>query len=318
MKIDKIWDTFGIYIVTLLTLLVFSFLTPNILSFENIVNLLTSVSIIAISAAGMTFAITAGGFDLSVGSILALSTCIIGKSIILLKVDVTGALMIAVGAGVILGAINGLIITKLKIQTFVATLATMTVFRGLALLFTNGRDQLLFSHLDSGIKFFASGDILGLPFPIFLTFLVFLLAYLIYKLTPFGVYVRSVGSNSEAAKMSGVKVDMVIIFVFIITAVTAVISGMIQTSQLLTGNGRLADGFELDVITATILGGTALTGGRGNIWGTLCATIMLAIVKNGLNLLGLPDYYQKFAIGGILVLALTVNGLNLRLKKANI
>lgn len=305
MKFWNLWDKAGIYIISLLTLAIFTVLAPNIISIANISNLLSQTSMVAIAAAGMTFAITAGGFDLSIGSTLAITTCILGKTIPV--IGLWPAVGLSIVVGIILGALNGMIITKFKIQTFVATLATMIIYRGIALIYTNGRDATLMNQ--RGIKIFSGGDIFSIPIPIVMILVVFTLAFIMYKYTPFGLYVRSIGSNETASRMSGLKVNRVLTLVFIMTAVTAVFSGIIQTSQLLTGNGRFGVGFELEVITATILGGTSLAGGRGNVWGTLSAAIMLGIVKNGLNLLGVGDSYQKLATGLILVAALSISGI---------
>jgi ribose transport system permease protein len=314
MKFWNFWDKMGIIVMSAVTLLIFAILTPTILSVANIINLLAQTSMVAIAAAGMTFAITGGGFDLSIGSILAITTCILGKTIPV--TGLWGALGIAIVVGAILGAINGLIITKFKIQTFVATLATMIIYRGLALIYTQGRDASLFSFLS--IKVFSGGDLFFIPVPILMMAIVFSLCYILYKFTPFGLYVRSIGSNEVASRISGIKVDMTIIWIFVMTAVTTVLSGTILTSQLLTGNGRLGSTFALEVITATILGGTSLTGGRGNVWGTLMAAIMLAIIKNGLNLLGVPDFYQRLATGIILILALSISGIREMVRKEQV
>lgn len=314
MKFWNLWEKAGIYFLLFLTLAIFAILTPNILTVDNIFNTLSQTSMIAIAAAGMTFAITGGGFDLSVGSTLAITTCILGKTIP--EVGMWTAVCIALITGILLGALNGLIITKFKIQTFVATLATMIIYRGLALIYTNGRDMTLMNYRQ--IKVFSGGYIGFLPIPVLITVVIFVLAYIIYKYTPLGLYVRSVGSNETAARISGLKVDRVVISIFVMTGLTAVISGIIQTSQLLTGNGKLGVGFELDAITATILGGTSLAGGRGNIWGTLAAAIMLGLVKNGLNLLGAPDNYQKLATGLILVAALSVSGVREMVRQESI
>lgn len=305
MKFWNLWDKAGIYIISFLTLMIFTILAPNIISLANISNLLSQTSMVAIAAAGMTFAITAGGFDLSIGSTLAITTCILGKTIPV--IGLWPAVMLSIAVGIILGTVNGVIITKFKIQTFVATLATMIIYRGLALIYTNGRDATLMNYRE--IKIFSGGDIFNIPVPILMTVVIFTIAFIVYKYTPFGLYVRSIGSNETASRISGLKVNKVLTLVFIVTAVTAVFSGIIQTSQLLTGNGRFGVGFELEVITATILGGTSLAGGRGNIWGTLSAAIMLGIVKNGLNLLGVGDSYQKLATGLILVAALSISGI---------
>ena len=146
----------------------------------------------------------------------------------------------------------------------------------------------------------------------------YLIGYVIYRWSRFGTWVRGVGSSEDAARVSGLPVDGILIAVFALTGVTTMISGVILTSQLLTGNGRLGQGFELEVITATILGGTALTGGKGNLWGTLVAAIMLGIIKNGLNLLGVPDFYQRLVTGLILIVALTVNTMSLRLSAGRV
>jgi ribose transport system permease protein len=297
----RIWEKYFIYAVAAVTLAVFAILTPKILSGANIVNLLTNAATVAIAAAGMTFAITGGGFDLSIGSTLALTTCILGK--LIPQIGLWGAIAVALAVGAGLGAMNGVIITKFRIQTFVATLSTMIIFRGLALIYTQGHDATLYSYLD--IKVFTGGDILKLPVPIVLTALVFLAAFAVYRWTPFGVRVRSIGSNIAASRISGIRVDRTLIGIFVITSVTTVLSGTLLTSQLLTGNGRVGQGFELEAITATILGGTSLSGGRGNIWGTLVAALLLTIIANGLNLMGLPDQYQRLAKGLIFIVALT-------------
>lgn len=299
----RIWERYFIYAVAAATLGVFAILTPNILSGANIINLLTNAAMVAIAAAGMTYAITGGGFDLSIGSTLAITTCILGRLIPSLGLWASFAAALAVGAA--LGALNGIIITKFRIQTFVATLSTMVIYRGLALIYTQGHDATLYEYLS--IKVFTGGDILGVPVPIALTAVVFLLAFAVYRWTPFGVRVRSIGSNIAASRISGLPVDRTLIGIFVLTSVTTVLSGTLLTSQILVGNGRVGQGFELEVITATILGGTSLSGGRGNIWGTLVAALLLTIIANGLNLLGLPDQYQRLAKGLIFIVALSLD-----------
>ncbi|MGD0726327.1 MAG: ABC transporter permease [Spirochaetia bacterium] len=301
--LGRIWERYFIYLVAAVMLGVFAILTPNILSGANIINVLTNAATVAIAAAGMTFAITGGGFDLSIGSTLAITTCVLGR--LIPELGLWGSFAIALAVGTLLGAVNGIIITKFQIQTFVATLSTMIIYRGLALIYTQGHDATLYSYLD--IKVFTGGDILGVPVPIVLTACVFLLAFAVYRWTPFGVQVRSIGSNITASRVSGIPVDRTLIAIFVVTSVTAVLSGTLLTSQLLTGNGRVGQGFELEAITATILGGTSLSGGRGNIWGTLVAALLLTIIANGLNLLGLPDQYQRLAKGLIFILALTAD-----------
>ncbi|MBU3112734.1 ABC transporter permease [Clostridium lacusfryxellense] len=304
MKFWDLWDKAGIYIMSITTLLIFAILTPNILAISNIVNILVQVSMVAIAAAGMTFAITSGSFDLSIGSTLSLTTCVLAINIP--RIGLLYSVILAILVGGILGFINGVIITKFKVQTFVATLATMIIYRGLSSIYTNGQDVTLINFRQ--IKMFSSGEILFIPVPIIITIFVYILFYLIFKYSLFSLIVRSVGSNERVARMIGLKVDKTIICIFIMTAVTSVIAGVIQTSELLTGNGKFGVGFELQVITATILGGTRLSGGKGNLCGTLCAAIMLGIIKNGLNLLGISDNYQRLITGIILILVISTSG----------
>jgi len=303
MKYWNLWDRAGIYIIAFITLIIFAILTPNILTITNIVNLLVQVSIVAIAAAGMTFALTSGSFDFSIGSTLSLTTCVLAINIP--RIGLFLSVVLALAVGVILGLINGIIITKFKVQTFVATLATMIIYRGLSSIYTHGQDASLINYRQ--IKMFSNGEILFIPAPIIITIFVYILFYLIFKYSLFSLFVRSIGSNEKIARMIGLNVDRTIIYIFIMTAVTSVIGGIIQTSQLLTGNAKFGVGFELEVITATILGGTRISGGKGNLWGTLCAAIMLGIIKNGLNLLGISDNYQKLITGIILVLALSTS-----------
>jgi len=307
----RIWETYFIYLVAVVTFAAFAILTPNLLTAANLVNVLTNAATVAIAAAGMTFAITGGGFDLSIGSVLALTTCVLGKMVP--HLGAWGALGVALVVGAVLGAVNGLIVTKLRIQTFVATLSTMIVYRGLALLYTGGRDATLYSNLD--VKYFTAGELLGVPFPIALTILVFVASFAAYRWTPFGVRVRAIGSNLAAAQISGIPVHATLVGIFVLTATTTVLSGTLLTSQILTGNGRVGQGFELEVITATVLGGTSLSGGRGNVWGTLVATLLLTIIANGLNLLGLPDPYQRLAKGLIFIVALALGSLLMLLRQ---
>lgn len=307
----NIWDAAGIYIFLLIVLTVFAILTPDILKLQNIKNLTSQAAMMAIAAVGMTFAITSGGFDLSVGSIVGIVTCIIAvftnmfadaMPLMAPGLRVAMVISIALVTAVVLGVINGLIITKLKIQTFIATLATMVIYRGIALIMTHGKNISIMSFKE--YKIFSSGWV-----PAAAIVVLYLLAYLIYKYTRFGVNVRAVGSNTDAARISGIKVDKSIILVFTMTSVTAALSGILMSSQLLMGSPNLATGFELNVIAPTILGGTALAGGKGKVLGTLAAAILLALISNGLNLLSISDSYQQLIYGIILVFALSLGGL---------
>ena len=293
----------SVVLVTFLFLMLFRILTPNILKINNLVNLLYQIVIISIGAVGMTFAITSGGFDLSVGSVQALGACIF--ALLLSRTEMAAAIGITLVLSVLWGLINGLLISKLKLQAFVATLAAMILFRGFALLITQGRDIDLYDF--DSIKVLTVTRIYGIPLPVFYVLFFYIAGYTLYRWTVFGVYVRSIGCNIQISKISGIPVVLTTISVYILTSLTATFSGIILTSQLLFASGKLGTWYETDVISSVVLGGTPLAGGRGRIWGTLFGVILLGIIKNGLNLLGAGDAAKRLVTGLVLLAAVTLN-----------
>jgi ribose transport system permease protein len=291
-----------IFILCALVFIIFATIAPAVISFNNVLNILVDASIIAIAGAGMTFAITLGGFDLSVGSVLALTTCVIAKMIPV--VGIFWAIIIAFAVAVFIGFINGLIITKLKIQTFVATLATQIIIQGIALIYTGGVFVSILRYTQ--MKFFSSARILGIPLPIIITIIIYILSSFLYRETKFGVFLRASGSNEKAAYLSAISVSKITILVFMITALTAAISGLITVSQILTGGAIYGSDFALSAITVVVLGGTNLSGGSGFLGGTLVASIMISVIENGLTILGYSDDIQRLTIGLILIVALTI------------
>ncbi|MDR0380869.1 MAG: ABC transporter permease [Oscillospiraceae bacterium] len=314
----RYWEKFGILAILVVALVVFAILTPSILTIGNLLNVMARSAIVGIPALGMTFAICSGGFDLSVGSIVGLSTCVWASA--LPAVGLIPATLLTLAVGAVCGLLNGLAITKLKIVTFVATLSMSMVFRGVALVYTDGAKQMINRSEHPEAKFFSqSVNVFGQPVQLtqmLMLVAVFAAGYLLYRYTRFGVYTRSVGSHEVSARTSGIRVDRTLILVFVLTGATAAMSALITASQLMQGAATLGVGFELEVITATILGGTSLAGGRGNIWGSLMAAVMLTLTRNGLNLLGLSDEYQRLAIGVILLLALAISGIQELTKEA--
>jgi ribose/xylose/arabinose/galactoside ABC-type transport system permease subunit len=312
------WEKYGIFAILAVTLVIFAALKPIILNPNNLLTVLSRSAIIGIASCGMTFAICSGGFDLSVGGILSFSTCVFATNIRTL--GIVPATTITVLGGAACGLLNGLAITKLKIQTFVATLAMGMIIKGAALVYTDGAKAMISRTNNPEAKFFSQNVSVGSLqiqlTPLLMTLAVFLIGYLAYRHTRFGVYSRCIGSNENSARTSGIPVDRTIITIFMLTGVTASLSGLIRASQLMQGGAVLGDGFELDVITATILGGTSLAGGKGNIWGSLVGALMLSFIRNGLNMLGLSDEYQRLAIGLILLMALAVSGIQELTKEA--
>ena len=291
-----------IFVFCALVFAVFALLAPVLVSQDSLRNILVNASLTAISGCGMTFAITLGGFDLSVGSVMALSTCIMAKTIP--SIGIAPAIGLALVIAAFVGVINGLIITRLHIQTFVATLATQVIIKGIGLIYTGGLSVSIFQYTQ--FKMFSSMRVAGIPLPVIIVAVVFVICQFLYSRCQFGVFLRAAGSNTRAARLAAVPVDRITVISFIITAVTACISGVITLSQVLTTTASIGGSFALNAITVVVLGGTALSGGSGFLGGTLVAAIMISIIENGLTILGYSDDIQRLVIGVILIASLTM------------
>jgi len=300
--ITKIWSSYRLALIVLLVLIVFGLLTPNILQINNLTNVMINASVVAIVGLGMTMAIASGNFDLSVGSTAAFAG-VIGMSFIP-AVGVPLGILAGLATGAVVGLLNGLIITELRVPAFIATLAMMSIVRGLTLLYTNGQDIYLFGA--TPFKVLSGGRVFGIPMPILLTLGLALVLSLILKHTRFGRHVLAIGSNMNAAHRAGVKTSRVLWGVFAIVGISAALSGLILSSQILTANGRLAVGLELSAIAVVVLGGTPLTGGRASLVGTLLGAVLIALVNNGLNLLNVPIFWQELTVGALLLIALSL------------
>ncbi|WP_245712484.1 ABC transporter permease subunit [Anaerobacillus alkalilacustris] len=286
-------------------IIVISIMNPSFLTFSNILNVLRQVSINALIAFGMTFVILTGGIDLSVGSTLAFSSAVTA-SLLASGVDPFIAVSIGLIVGTLLGAFNGLIISKGKVAPFIATLATMTIYRGLTLMYTEGRpitglgDSTFFEMMGRGY-------FLGIPFPAVTMMISFTILYIILKKTTFGRRVYAVGGNEEAAILSGIKADRIKIYVYSLTGFLSALAGLILTSRLNSAQPTAGAMYELDAIAAVVLGGTSLTGGRGWIIGTLIGALIIGVLNNGLNLLGVSSFFQQVVKGGVILLAVLMD-----------
>ncbi len=299
--LSKLGPLFGL----LLLIIIVSILNPSFLSIANIFNVLRQVSISAIIAFGMTFVILTGGIDLSVGSTLAL-TGAIAASLLASGMDPFLTMGIALIIGLILGAINGVVITKGKVAPFIATLATMTIYRGLTLVFTEGRP---ISGLGDHYSFqlFGKGYFLGFPVPVVTMIIAFFILYFILQKTTFGRRVYAVGGNEEAAKLSGINTDRVKIAVYAITGFFAALSALILTSRLNSAQPTAGESYELDAIAAVVLGGTSLNGGKGWIFGTLIGALIIGVLNNGMNLIGVSSFWQQVVKGIVILLAVLMD-----------
>lgn len=299
--LQKLGPLFGL----LLIVIVLSIVSPSFLDMGNILNILRQVSINALIAFGMTFVILTGGIDLSVGSMLALGAALAAGAMTS-GIDPILAILIGLLAGAAMGAFNGLIITKGRVAPFIATLATMTIFRGLTLVYTDGRPITGLSD-SFAFQMIGKGYILGIPFPVVTMFLAFAVLWFILKRTTFGRGVYSIGGNEEASHLAGLKVDRIKVGVYTLTGMLSVLAGIILTSRLNSAQPTAGTAYELDAIAAVVLGGTSLTGGRGWIVGTIIGALIIGVLNNGLNLMNVSSFYQQVVKGGVILLAVLLD-----------
>ncbi|MDA2923990.1 ABC transporter permease [Acidobacteria bacterium AH-259-L09] len=288
--------------------LVFGFLEPRFLTVGNLINIARQISINLIIAVGMTFCIIGGGFDLSVGSVGAMSGVLTG----LVLVE-TGSVSLGILSGLVggttAGLINGLCISRLKVNSFVTTLGMMVAARGVALILTGGDVILGFPE---AFNFLGVGFIAGIPVPIIIAAAVTILGHLVLSRTEFGLNVYAVGGNYAAAKLAGLRNERIITMVFTAQGLLAALGGIVLMARVVSAQPALMQETNLDVIAAVVVGGTSLAGGRGGIGGTLLGSILLGTLFNGLNIVGIGYEWQLVAIGLIIVMAVAVDNLSRR------
>lgn len=292
---------YGAFIALAVLVIGISIASPDFRTSSNFLSLLRQSSINGLIAFGMTCVILTGGIDLSVGSVLALSTAICA-GMITSGVPAGLAMIIALVIGTVLGLISGLLVTKGRLQPFIATLITMTVFRGATMIYTDGKP---ISNLGDSfvLKFIGKGSLFGIPFPVILLLLVFIVFYFLLTKTTFGRRVYATGSNAKCAQLVGVNINKTKIILYGISGLMASLSGLILLSRLSSAQPTLGTGYELDAIAAVALGGTSMNGGRGKIQGTLIGVLIIAVLNNGLNILGVSSYYQAVVKGLVILLA---------------
>ncbi|MFS0593784.1 ribose ABC transporter permease [Cytobacillus horneckiae] len=289
----------------LLIIIILAIMSPNFSTTENLFNVLRQVSINALIAFGMTFVILTGGIDLSVGSILALASALTA-GMLASGMDPILAVLLGLLAGAAMGLFNGLIIAKGKVAPFIATLATMTIFRGLTLVYTEGRP---ITGLSDAVSFqmLGKGYFLGIPFPVITMLIAYLILYFLLKKTTFGRGVYAIGGNEEASRLSGLKVDRLKMGVYSLSGLLAALAGITLMSRLDSAQPTAGTSYELDAIAAVVLGGTSLSGGRGWIFGTLIGALIIGVLNNGLNLLNVSSFYQQVVKGGVILLAVLID-----------
>lgn len=307
-RVRQNWDRAVVPLIFCVMIATFYVLDPNYLSYANIVNVLNQASILAIVAVGASVVIFSGGFDLSSGSVVAVSS-VIGAIV----VEHTGSLTLAIGGGVltglVIGTANGAVVGYLGVSPLIVTLGSLNVGRALALIVSAGTAIYSFptSYTD-----FGTSRILGIPSLAWVAVAAFAVVALILRHTPYGLYVYAVGGNPKAAQLSGINVSLVRMSAFALSGATCGLAGMMLAAR--TGGGEPTAGFlyELEAIAAVILGGASLQGGEGKLWRSMMGILLLAALGNGLNIVGVHPHWKGFAIGVILVLAASLDAIRRR------
>ena len=278
-------------------------LTPHFLTVSNLLNIAQQTSINAIVAVGMTFVIISGGIDLSVGSIVALAGVALG-AMLQTGYPLPVALAAALAAGTACGMLNGALVSVGGLPPFIATLGMMSAARGTALVFTEGRP---ISGFDDGFRALATGSIGFVPAPVVVMILVYVVAHLVLTRTTFGRYTYAIGGNEEATRLSGVAVRFHKTLIYGTSGLISAVAAIVLTARLNSAQPIAGMMYELDAIAATVIGGTSLMGGQGTLAGTLVGALIMGVLRNGLNLLGVSSFLQQIVIGVVIVSAVLVD-----------
>ncbi|MEG4348932.1 ribose ABC transporter permease [Microcoleus sp. LAD1_D5] len=301
------WKNFiqvaGILPILVAICVIFSLVTPNFLSVGNFINVIRQASINIVLATGMTFVILTGGIDLSVGSILGV-TAVVGVLVSLVPGLGWFAVPAALIAGVFLGLLNGSLIAYLGLPPFIVTLGSYTALRGVAYLVANGTTVI---NRNLNFAWIGNNYVGPIPWLVIIAFLAVLASWFVLRRTVLGRHIYAVGGNIRAARLTGIKVSQVLLFVYGVSGLLSGLGGIMSASRLYSATGMLGQGYELDAIAAVILGGTSFTGGIGTIWGTLLGALIIALLNNGLTLMNVSFFWQLVVKGLVIIIAVTID-----------
>lgn len=302
----EILKSYSLYLAFLAIFIVFSLLNENFLSINNVLNIIVQSSIIAIIAVGQTMVILTSGIDLSVGSIVGAAGIGIG---LLMVGDVSIPVAVAVGVcmGAIFGLINGVIISYGRVPAFITTLGMMGIARGIGLAMNEGKPV---AGLPMEFEKIASASVGGIPSFVFYTLIIYVIMFFVLERTKFGRHIYAIGGNRDAARLSGVKVKVVEMIVYMFSGLFAGLGSVLLTARLNYATPVAGTGYELDTIAAVVIGGTALSGGQGRIIGTLVGALMLGILRNGLTIVNVSSFFQQIIIGSVIIIAVFADKLN--------
>ena len=293
----------GILPILFLICILFSMLNPNFLTAVNLINVFRQASINIVLAAGMTFVILTGGIDLSVGSILACTAVLSLMSSIRPEMH-WATIVVPLAAGLVMGALNGVLIAYVKLPPFIVTLGSMTALRGAAYLFANGTTII---NNDLNFAWIGNESLGPVPWLIVISFVIILLSWVVLTKTTLGVRIYAVGGNEQAARLTGIKVGGVLVFVYAISGLLSGIGGVMTSSRLYSASGLLGNGYEMDAIAAVVLGGTSFVGGIGSVAGTLIGALIIAFLNNGLTLMNISYFMQLVIKGLVIIIAVMID-----------
>jgi len=306
---QRLLREYSIFFVFLLVCVIIASIRPVFLSVNNIFNVIRQVSMIGIMSVGMTFVILSADIDLSVGSVAGFCGALTAGLMARQGLSPTLAILAPIPIAALMGWLMGIIITKAKVHSFVVSLGMMSVARGMALVYTKG---LSIGNLPKSFGALGGGMVGPIPVPVIIFVIFMILGYLVLTRTPYGRAVYAIGGNQEAARLSGIKVDRYRIANFILCSTLAGFAGIILASRTRSAWPAAATGWELDVISAVVIGGTSFFGGRGGMIGTLIGALFLGVLRNGANLVGISPFYQQIIIGTLVVTAVVIDRLRQR------
>lgn len=295
---------FGILMGLVILCAGLTIMTDKFATVTNFFNVVRQITINLYLACGMTFVILLGGIDLSVGSVIAVTGCVSAGMITWVGLPVPVGILIGIVCGTLVGALNGLIVSRTTIPAFIVTLANMNIGRGIARIYTHAQTIAV---LDDSYTFWGMGSILGLPIQLYLIIAVVIAASFILNRTQLGRHIYATGGNKMASEYSGINVKMVTFFVFAFSGFLASLAGVLTVGRTFTATMIMGDGAEMDAIAAVVLGGTSMSGGKGSISGTVIGVIVIGILKNGMNLLGIDSSWQYVVQGIVILIAVYID-----------
>jgi ribose transport system permease protein len=312
-KLVRIYRSYGMFFILAMELILFSLLTSAFFTTNNLLNVLRQISFIGISGVGLALVVIAGGIDISTGTMLALSGVLCAKLTTTIGLPLSLSICFTIVTSTVFGVLCGEVTARLRVPALISTLAFQTIYKGLAYFLTNA---IPIYGISDSFKYLGQGYVFGvIPFPVVVMIVVFAIGYWFMTKTYIGRYIYAVGGNAECAHLSGINTTRVSVFCFAVCAFFTSIAGIMMTGRLGSGQPGTGSGFEMDVLTAVVLGGVSINGGKGNVLHVASGALIMGILSNGMMLIGLNEYIQWVIKGVVLVFAVTMGNLEIRTAK---